>query len=164
MRKLSKYLWFNWRITVQAIRAILARIKWKKSLLLEKLVQDKINCSNCIYILSQEYMCLWLHAAWATPPIHWIMLCCMLVKFWTACRILHTRSHHISVLGSYIARLCDQRPCCHGDPSYAVLLDRSTTRPPLPSVSKSAFVSILSITAFYFLIGMNTSLPMPMHD
>ena len=136
MRKLSKYLWFNWRITVQAIRAILARIKWKKSLLLEKLVQDKINCSNCIYILSQEYMCLWLHAAWATPPIHWIMLCCMLVKFWTACRILHTRSHHISVLGSYIARLCDQRPCCHGDPSYAVLLDRSITRPPLPSVSK----------------------------
>ena len=110
--------------------------KMEKSLLLEKLVQDKINCSNCIYILSQEYMCLWLHAAWATPPIHWIMLCCMLVKFWTACRILHTRSHHISVLGSYIARLCDQRPCCHGDPSYAVLLDRSTTRPPLPSVSK----------------------------
>ena len=49
-------------------------------------------------------------------------------------------------------------------PSYAVLLDRSTIRPPLPSVSKSAFVSILSITAFYFLIGMNTSLPMPMHD
>ena len=92
MRKLSKYLWFNWRITVQAIRAILARIKWKKSLLLEKLVQDKINCSICIYILSREYMCLWLQAAWATPPIHWIMLCCMLVKFWTACRILHAYS------------------------------------------------------------------------
>jgi len=138
---------------------------------LEKLVQDKINCSNCIYILSREYMCLWLQAARAMPmpthpmpPTHRIMLCCTPAMFWTACRIMHTRSHHTSVLGSCIARLCNPRPCRHGDPSYAVLLDRSTIRPPLPSVSKSAFVSILSITAFYFLIVMNTSLPMPMHD
>ena len=109
----------------------------EKSLLLEKLVQDKINCSNCIYILLREYMCLWLQAARAMPLIHQIMLCCMPAKFWTACRILHTRLHHAFVLGSCIIPcLYDPWPCRHGDPSFVFLLDRSTTRPPLPSIPK----------------------------
>ena len=93
---------------------------------LEKLVQDKINCSNCIYILSREYMCLWLQAARAMPPTHRIMLCCMPAKFWTACRILRTRSHHKYILGSCIARLCDPWPLsklCH----LARPLNHSTT-------------------------------------
>ena len=51
----------------------------EKSLLLEKLVQDKINYSNCIYILLREYMCLWLQAARAmplNPPDHVVLHAC----------------------------------------------------------------------------------------
>jgi len=106
-------------------------------------------------------MCLWLQAAWAMPPTHRIMLCVACLQSSgqpvESCILVHI-THLFSAPASHVFAI-------HGrDPSYAVLLDRSTTRPPLPSVSKYAFVSILSITAFYFLIGMNTSLPMPMHD